>query len=56
MGAGTGLRDDERDVSKFEANWLGKIVEIEAMDYSSDGLLREPRLKGVRLDKLEPDA
>lgn len=56
MGAGTGLRDDERDVSQFEANWLNKIVEIEAMDYSSDGLLREPRLKGIRLDKLEPDA
>lgn len=35
---------------------LGKIVEVEAMDYSSDGLLREPRFKGVRLDKLEADA
>lgn len=56
MGAGTGLRDDERDVAQFETNWLGKIVEIEAMDYSADGLLREPRLKGIRLDKLEPDA
>jgi len=56
MGAGTGLRDDERDVAQFENNWLGKIVEIEAMDYSADGLLREPRLKGIRLDKLEPDA
>lgn len=56
MGAGTGLRDDERDVSQFEDNWLGKIVEIEAMDYSAEGLLREPRLKGIRLDKVEPDA
>lgn len=35
---------------------IGKIVEIEAMDYSSEGLLREPRYKGIRHDKLEPDA
>ena len=35
---------------------IGKIVEIEAMDFSSEGLLREPRYKGIRHDKLEPDA
>jgi ATP-dependent DNA ligase len=35
---------------------IGKIVEVEAMDYSSEGLLREPRYKGIRHDKLEPDA
>lgn len=56
MGAGTGLKDRERDVARFEHDWLGKIVEVEAMGYSADGLLREPRLKGVRTDVLEPDA
>lgn len=35
---------------------VGKIVEVEAMDFSSEGLLREPRYKGIRHDKLEPDA
>lgn len=34
---------------------LGQIVEIEAMGRSSNGLLREPRFKGIRHDKLEPD-
>lgn len=34
---------------------IGKIVEVEAMDYSSDGLLREPRIKGVRFDKEKAD-
>jgi len=35
---------------------IGKIVEVEAMDFSSEGLLREPRYKGIRHDKTEPDA
>lgn len=35
---------------------VGQIVEIEAMDYSADGLLREPRFKSIRHDKLEPDS
>lgn len=52
MGVGTGLSDADRE----RTDWIGKIVEVEAMDYSSDGLLREPRMKGVRHDKLEPDA
>jgi ATP-dependent DNA ligase len=39
-----------------ECPTVGNIVEVEAMDHSSDGLLREPRLKGIRYDKLEPDA
>lgn len=34
---------------------IGQIVEVEAMDYSSEGLLREPRFKGIRFDKLAPD-
>lgn len=31
------------------------IVEIEAMCYSKNGLLREPRFKSIRYDKTEPD-
>lgn len=34
----------------------GDIVEINAMDYSSEGLLREPRYKGIRYDKRDADA
>lgn len=33
----------------------GDIVEIEAMSFSKYGLLREPRYKGIRHDKTEPD-
>lgn len=34
---------------------IGLTAEVEAMDYSSEGLLREPRFKGLRHDKLEWD-
>lgn len=34
---------------------LGDIVEIEAMSFSKYGLLREPRYKGIRYDKMEAD-
>ncbi|QGH45057.1 ATP-dependent DNA ligase [Bacteriophage Titan-X] len=34
---------------------VGDIVEIEAMSFSKFGLLREPRFKGIRHDKLEAD-
>ncbi len=50
LGVGSGLPHTLADVPK-----VGDIVEVEAMDYSSDGLLREPRYKGIRHDKLEPD-
>lgn len=33
----------------------GDIVEIEALEYSKHGLLREPRFKGIRHDKAEAD-
>jgi len=56
QGAGTGLKDAERDASEFADRWLGKIVEIECLGVTADGMLREPRLKGIRHDKLEPDA
>lgn len=35
--------------------WIGKIVEVEGMGFTADGLIREPRFKGVREDKLEAD-
>ena len=50
LGVGSGLPHTFEDVPK-----VGDIVEVEAMDYSSDGLLREPRFKGIRFDKLEAD-
>lgn len=50
LGVGSGMPHNIDDCPK-----VGDIVEIEAMDYSSDGLLREPRYKGVRFDKLAPD-
>src|SRR5690606_17449379 len=34
----------------------GKIIEVECLGVTEDGKLREPRFKGVRFDKLEPDA
>ena len=37
------------------ASIVGKIVEVEAMGYTSDGFLREPRFIRVRDDKEIPD-
>lgn len=51
LGVGSGI---PHDLSRVPTP--GQIVEIEAMDYSADGLLREPRFKSIRYDKLEPDA
>lgn len=56
QGAGTGLRDSERSIRDFRDNWLDRIVEIECLGVTEDGQLREPRLKGIRYDKVEPDA
>lgn len=50
LGVGSGVPFDRANVPN-----VGDIVEVEAMDYSSDGLLREPRFKGIRHDKLETD-
>lgn len=50
LGVGSGVPFDRANVPN-----VGDIVEVEAMDYSSDGLLREPRFKGIRYDKLETD-
>lgn len=50
LGVGSGVPHKEAYVPK-----VGDIVEVEAMDYSSDGLLREPRYKGTRFDKIKAD-
>jgi len=50
LGVGSGVPHKLADVPV-----VGQIVEVEAMDYSSDGLLREPRFKGIRYDKIVAD-
>lgn len=56
LGVGTGLSDAQRaDWWAGRGDIVGQIVEVEAMARSNDGLLREPRLKGVRYDKLVAD-
>lgn len=50
LGVGSGVPHKASEVPK-----VGDIVEVVAMDYSSEGLLREPRFKGVRFDKLSAD-
>lgn len=56
ISVGSGLTDKER-----KAFWedkgaiLGKIVEVTAMKESTEGVLREPRYKGIRHDKTEAD-
>jgi DNA ligase-1 len=57
LRVGTGFTDKQREDWWGDPSLIvGKIVEVEAMDYSSDGLLREPRFKGIRFDKAQPDA
>jgi DNA ligase-1 len=52
----SGMTDDQRH-SWWVANDLiiGKIVKVDAMTFSKNGLLREPRFKEMRADKLEAD-
>ena len=50
---GTGLSDEER--GRGADYWVGKIVEIEAMGFSTEHKLREPRFKGERFDKTTAD-
>lgn len=54
LGVGTGFSDAQRELPPED--WMGKIIEVEAMGFSSEGLLREPRFKGIRTDVTEPDA
>jgi DNA ligase-1 len=60
---GTGFTDGDRiaywpvaELLGDHLDIIGKIVEIEAMGLTDAGALREPRFKGVRFDKTEPDA
>lgn len=47
---GSGMPHDRAKVPS-----IGAIVEIECLGLTPDGKLREPRYKGERIDKLEPD-
>lgn len=48
----TGLSHEQQANPK---QFINKIIEVEAMGYTKDGYLREPRFKGARDDKLTPD-
>jgi DNA ligase-1 len=47
---GSGMPHDEEQVPL-----AGSIVEIECLGVTEDGKLREPRFKGIRHDKTQPD-
>lgn len=52
----SGMTDAERSLWwSLPHTIIGKIVQVDAMCLSSKGLLREPRFKGVRTDKMEGD-
>ena len=51
---GTGFSDAEREHLSTHG-CKGLIAEIEFMELTEDGKLREPRFKGWRFDKTEPD-
>lgn len=52
---GTGFTDAERE-RIISGCFDGAIAEVEFMEVTADGKLREPRFKGWRYDKTEPDA
>lgn len=55
---GSGLTDEQRQLwwsAHGSSEILGKIVQIDAMAVSTKGVLREPRFKGIRTDKVEVD-
>lgn len=53
---GSGLTDAERKAFwEDKDSIIGKIVEVKAMKESTEGVLREPRYKGIRYDKAEAD-
>ncbi len=51
---GTGLTDKERGAAA-RGEFAGLIVEVEFMAINPTGKLREPRFKGIRHDKAQPD-
>ena len=53
---GSGLVDAQRRQWYEDKNLIvGKIVQVDAMDESTKGVLREPRFKGIRHDKQQGD-
>lgn len=53
---GTGFTDREREEIASAGQAPCAIAEVEFMELTADGKLREPRFKGWRYDKSEPDA
>ena len=53
---GTGFTDREREEIASAGQAPCAIAEVEFMELTADGKLREPRFKGWRYDKTEPDA
>lgn len=51
---GTGFSDDEREEIAIQGT-RDRIAEVEFMELTADGKLREPRFKGWRYDKEQPD-
>ena len=51
---GTGFTDKEREAIAAQGT-RGRIAEVEFMELTADGKLREPRFKGWRHDKEQPD-
>ena len=49
----TGMTDAER--AQAPSDFIGGIVSVAAMGETDDGLLREPRYRGIRIDKLAAD-
>ena len=56
INVGTGLTKQQRQLWWLNKKLIvGQIVEVEAMRLTSSGLLREPRFKGIRTDKVVAD-
>lgn len=52
----TGLTQAQVDeIHRTPSAWVGQVVAVEAMGWTEDGKLREPRFKGLRHDKARPD-
>jgi ATP-dependent DNA ligase len=55
---GSGLTQADLESFKHELDigaWVNKIAECECLDLTEDGKMREPRFKGLRMDKTEAD-
>lgn len=53
---GTGFTDREREEIAAAGQAPCGVAEVEFMELTADGKLREPRFRGWRFDKTEPDA